>query len=50
MQKARKLLEADFAEQLEGMYDVLLTGAVPQCAGSHHPGSVFPASAQRIEA
>ena len=34
-QRARKLLEADFAEQLEGTYDVLLSGQVAPSAGPH---------------
>jgi hypothetical protein len=34
-QRARKLLEADFAEQLEGTYDVLRSGVVPREAGAH---------------
>ena len=34
-QKARKLLEADFAEQLAGRFDVLSTGAVAPKAGPH---------------
>src|SRR4051812_9478281 len=34
-QQARKLLEEDFAEQLEGTFDVLRTGAVALHAGSH---------------
>jgi hypothetical protein len=34
-QRARKLLEADFAEQLEGTYDVLRSGAIPKEAGAH---------------
>lgn len=33
-QKARKLLEADFGEQLEGTYDVLRSGEVPK-GGAH---------------
>lgn len=34
-QRARKLLEADFGEQLEGTYDVLRSGAIPKAAGAH---------------
>src|SRR3954462_14924107 len=34
-QRARKLLEADFAEQLEGQYDVLASGAVAVSGGPH---------------
>jgi Eco57I restriction-modification methylase len=34
-QRARKLLEADFAEQLEGTYDVLLSGNVAASGGPH---------------
>jgi Eco57I restriction-modification methylase len=34
-QRARKLLEADFAEQLEGTYDVLPSGQIAPMGGSH---------------
>jgi hypothetical protein len=34
-QRARKLLEADLGEQLEGTFDVLLSGALPPDAGKH---------------
>jgi hypothetical protein len=34
-QRARLLLEEDFASQLEGTFDVLRTGAVPQRGGEH---------------
>ncbi len=34
-QRARKLLEADFAEQLEGTYDILPSGLVPPWPGPH---------------
>lgn len=34
-QRARKLLEDDFAEQLEGTYDVLLSGQVAPSGGAH---------------
>ncbi|WP_437978280.1 DNA methyltransferase [Sorangium sp. So ce295] len=34
-QRARKLLEADFSEQIEGTYDVLRSGAIPKAAGAH---------------
>lgn len=34
-QRARKLLEADFAEQVEGTYDVLPSGQVAPSGGSH---------------
>ncbi|MEP7307495.1 MAG: DNA methyltransferase [Acidobacteriota bacterium] len=34
-QRARKLLEDDFASQLEGTFDVLLTGAVSAKGGAH---------------
>ncbi len=34
-QKARRILEADFAEQLEGTYEVLLSGVVAPRAGAH---------------
>lgn len=34
-QRARKLLEDDFTEQLEGTFDVLRTGAIAPTAGSH---------------
>ncbi|HEX4964758.1 MAG TPA: DNA methyltransferase [Thermoanaerobaculia bacterium] len=34
-QRARKLLEADFAEQLEGTYDILLSGNVAASGGPH---------------
>jgi hypothetical protein len=41
-QQARKLLEEDFAEQLEGTFDVLRTGAIASNAGSHlASGQVF---------
>jgi hypothetical protein len=34
-QKARRLLEAEFREQLEGMYDVLPSGQFPENGGGH---------------
>ena len=34
-QRARRLLEDDFAEQLEGTYDVLLSGQVAPSGGPH---------------
>jgi hypothetical protein len=34
-QRARRLLEADFAEQLEGIYDVMQSGTVAQTGGAH---------------
>lgn len=34
-QRARRLLEDDFTSQLEGTYDVLRSGAVPQQGGPH---------------
>lgn len=34
-QRARRLLEADFAEQLEGIYDVLPSGQVAASGGPH---------------
>ena len=34
-QRSRKLLEEDFAEQLEGTYDVLRSGSVAPKAGAH---------------
>jgi hypothetical protein len=41
-QKARKLLEDDFASQLEGTFDVLRAGTVAPNAGSHlSPRQVF---------
>lgn len=41
-QQARKLLEDDFASQLEGTFDVLRDGTVAQKAGSHlSPRQVF---------
>lgn len=41
-QRARKLLEDDFASQLEGTFDVLRAGAVASKAGSHlSPRQVF---------
>jgi hypothetical protein len=41
-QRARKLLEDDFASQLEGAFDVMRTGAVAAVAGPHlSPRQVF---------
>ena len=41
-QRARKLLEDDFASQLEGTFDVLRAGAVAAKAGPHlTPRQVF---------
>src|SRR5262245_19733019 len=41
-QQARKLLEDDFAAQLEGTFDVLSAGTVAPKAGSHlSPRQVF---------
>ena len=34
-QKARALLEEDYGTQLEGTYDVLLSGEIPAKAGGH---------------
>jgi hypothetical protein len=34
-QQARRLLEAEYAEQLEGTYDVLLNGKLPASPGPH---------------
>jgi hypothetical protein len=34
-QQARKLLEVDFVEQLEGTFDVLRSGEIPKDAGAH---------------
>src|SRR3972149_3176416 len=34
-QRSRKLLEEDFAEQLEGTYDVLRSGSVASKGGAH---------------
>ena len=34
-QRARRLLEDDFAEQLEGTYDVLLSGQIAPSGGTH---------------
>ena len=37
-QKARRLLEADFAGQLEGLYDIMLDGRVGVTGGAHLTG------------
>ena len=37
-QKARRLLEADFAEQLEGVFDIMLDGRVGVTGGTHLTG------------
>jgi hypothetical protein len=34
-QRARKLLEEDFASQLEGTFDILITGEIPTKGGAH---------------
>ncbi|HZS37337.1 MAG TPA: hypothetical protein VFF06_10935, partial [Polyangia bacterium] len=34
-QRARKVLEADFTEQLEGTFDILLSGVLPAIGGAH---------------
>ncbi len=37
-QQARRLLEQEFREQLEGRYDILLDGCIPLAAGAHLSG------------
>src|SRR5688572_17637945 len=44
-QRARRLLEEDFREQLEGIYDVTVDGRIPPQGGSH-----LTSSQQRLRA